>query len=206
MDITVCAAFNDVAYRVGWVSLQPGGDVSVGLNARALVTPDFEAKEFVWSAFNRIQVAYFVPEDPRAAKPLMEPHLTFHAPDYLHLTAKNKKGKGKPFEAIAPIELAVRQQGVVPWVRFISRRVGLLAQVGAAMGGTRHRQHVVTFQVPSLECSVKLAVDFVAQGDATPDTGVLGTEWFDNGPYRLRISAAEARGQQYATLGWLHES
>ena len=169
------------------------------------MAPDFEAKKFVWSAFNRMRVAYFLPEDPRAAVPLMEPHLTFHAPDWMHLTAKNKKFHDKPFEAIAPIELAVSQQGVVPWVRFISRRVGALANAGMPRTNERH-QPALMFDAPSLECSVKLAVDFVAPGDTVPEPGVLGTEWFDHGPYRVRVSAAVAPGQQYATLGWFHES
>jgi hypothetical protein len=67
-------------------------------------------------------------------------------------------------------------------------------------------QRTLVFDVPSLECSVKLAVDFVAPGDVTAEPDVLGTEWFDHHGYRIRVSAAEARGQQYATLGWFHES
>lgn len=193
-------------YRIGYISLQPRGDVTVGLNDRALIARDFTVKKFVWSAFNRIRVAYFVPEEPRAAQPLVQPHLTFHAPDWVHLTAANKKGKEKPFEAIAPMGLAVQQQGTVPWVRFVSKRVAALKPASGLRAGANHAQDVLSFAVASLDSSIQLAVDFVAPGDNTPESSVLGSAWYDHEGYRLRVSATEVSGQQHATLGWFHES
>jgi hypothetical protein len=118
MVITLCAECEGKILRIGWVSLQPDGSVSVGLNDRALIVRHFEEKQFLWNVFNRITVEYFVPDDPLASRSVAQPHLTFHPPHWFHLTGGPKR---KLFEGIADIELAVRQQGTVPWVRFISK-------------------------------------------------------------------------------------
>lgn len=200
MILTLCASLEGRSYRIGWISLQPNGDISVGLNDRAFIAREFAAQQFVWSAFNRIHVAYLVPDDPRAEKPIDQPHLTFHVPAYLHLTSK---GSRVTFEAIADIALAVDQQGEVPWVRFTSRPLSGLKE---AKGGSRDvAQRNIEFAATAADRSIELAVDFVRRGDTAALVGAGHCEWVDHGQYRLRISATE-RAAQRATLGWLHES
>lgn len=218
--MAICAEHAGVRYRVGWISLQRGGDVSVGLQGRALVTPDFDVKKFVWSLYNRVRAEYLLPEVGQAMKPLVAPHLTFHSPDnghrpdagasegWMHLTASNKKGKDKPFEAIFPLELMLTQQPEVPWVRFVSKAIDRMEPDKALTQRGQHEDRgVLSFVVPSLACSLGLSVDFVRPGDQThDDLAALGVAWFDNAPYRIRVSAHARPPQPAATLGWFHES
>lgn len=126
MVITLCAQYGPKDLRIGWVSLQGDGSMSAGLNDRALMIRDFEARQFVWSAFNRETLAFVAPDDPAATRSVVRPHMTFHPPHWLHLT----DGSGRhPFEAIADIELAVQQQGTVPWIRFASKPVAKLTDI-----------------------------------------------------------------------------
>ncbi|MDM0022187.1 hypothetical protein [Variovorax saccharolyticus] len=200
MVLTLYAYLDGKSYRIGWISLQPNGDISGGLNDRAFVAREFTAQLFVWSVFNRVRVAYLVPDDPKAARPIDQPHLTFHVPAYLHLTSK---GNRVTFEAIADIALAVDQQGEVPWVRFTSRPLSSLTE---AKGGTRDiAQRTVEFAATAADRSIELAVDFVRPGDTTALTGANHCEWLDHGACRLRISATECAPQR-PTLGWFHES
>ncbi|CAN7142236.1 MULTISPECIES: hypothetical protein [unclassified Variovorax] len=200
MIITLCATVSGKLLRIGWVSLQPNGDISVGLNDRTFVAREFAAQQFVWSAFNRMRVAYLVPDDPKAVKPIDQPHLTFHVPAYLHLTSRSNK---VTFEAIADIAFAVAQQGEVPWVRFTSRPLSTLKE---AKGGARDvAQRSIQFAATAAHRSIELAVDFVRPGDTTELLGALHCEWVDHGPYRLRISATE-RDAQRPMLAWFHES
>lgn len=73
MIIPLCAAAGGKVLRINWISLAPNGDISVGLSDRAFIARDFDAKQFVCSAFNRIREAYLVPDDPRAARPSSNP-------------------------------------------------------------------------------------------------------------------------------------
>jgi hypothetical protein len=146
MNITLCATAGGKVLRIGWISLQPNGDISAGLNDRAFIARDFDATQFVWSAFNRVRVEYLVPSDPKAAQAIVQPHLTFHVPHYLHLTSK---GSRESFRAIADIALAVQQQGEVPWVRFISKPLSGLQE--AKPGGNRDVAHrIIQFPVSAM--------------------------------------------------------
>jgi hypothetical protein len=153
--------------------------------------------------YNRVRAEYLLPEVGQAMKPLVAPHLTFHSPDnghrpdagasegWMHLTASNKKGKDKPFEAIFPLELMLTQQPEVPWVRFVSKAIDRMEPDKALTQRGQHEDRgVLSFVLPSLACSLGLSVDFVRPGDQThDDLAALGVAWFDNAPYQIRVSA-----------------
>jgi hypothetical protein len=40
--------------RVGWVSFQPDGSISFGLNDRAYISPKFKTQSMIWNAYNRV--------------------------------------------------------------------------------------------------------------------------------------------------------
>ncbi|MBT2299259.1 hypothetical protein J7E70_02165 [Variovorax paradoxus] len=187
-------------YRLGWVSLQSDESISVGLVDSALVLRDFEAKKFVWSAFNRMTTEFLAPHDPSASRRVYSPHLTFHPPEWLHLTEqKGSASKRVPFEAIAPIELAVRQQGIVPWVRFTSKPLSKITPT--PVNGKRE-----TIEIQAdLQMSVRISVDFVPPGDSTVDPDLGHSEWFDHGDYRVRVALSETPAQA-AALGWIHQN
>lgn len=198
--ITIGATSASKYHRIGWLSLQPDGSISVGLVDSALILRDFEAKAFVWSAFNRVTTEFLAPDDTAATKRVYNPHMTFHPPHWLHLTEqKGSASKRKPFEAIADIELAVRQQGIVPWVRFTSKSIAKIT----ATAKDQKRQGIEVAADPS--DSIRLAVDFVAQGDTSVDPALGASTWFDHGPYRVRVSVKVAPAQS-ASIGWIHQN
>jgi len=197
--ITLCVQHAGKDLRIGWVSLQDDGAISVGLNGRALTIRDFEARQFVWSAFNRETLAFVTPDDPAATRSVIRPHMTFHPPSWLHLT----DGFGRhPFEAIPEIALAVQQQGTVPWIRFVSKPVTMLTEARGLR--TKGEDRIIRIPVASPQCSVGLSVDFVAAADRASHPGALHSEVIDWHGYRIKLSA-QAMPTQRATLGWFHQ-
>jgi len=206
--LTICAEHAGKQLGVAWLSLQPEGSVSVGLNDRALVVRDFQHQSFVWSAFNRETLAFVVPDNPQAMQPIAQPHISFHPAavirgvehgEWFHVTAKGGK---RLFEAIAPMELAVDQQGEVPWVRFVSKPVSGLAEAKGLRAEGLNR--VLAVPVENSDRSVALSVDFIAKGSVSPFDGAELTEFIDHGQYRLRLAISLIPGQK-ATLGWIHQ-
>lgn len=197
--ISICASHAGSVRRVAWISFQSDASVSVGLVDSALVLREFETKAFLWNSFNRMTTEFLAPDNPAATKRVYNPHMTFHPPHWLHLTEQKGSAAKKPFEAIAPIELAVRQQGVVPWVRFTSKPLAKIAPSPK----DQKRQAIVL--EASLSNSIRVAVDFVSPGDISTDAELGRPAWFDHGAYRVRVSVAEATGQS-ASIGWIHQS
>jgi hypothetical protein len=198
--ITIGAQCGGKFHRIGWVSLQADGAISVGLSDSALILRDFEAKAFLWNAFNRTTVEFYVPHDPTASRRVYGPHMTFHPPGWLHLTEqKGGASKRSPFQAITDIALMVRQQGVVPWIRFTSKPVGKID--GAVKNAGRQAIEIAA----DAASSICLSVDFVPANDAIVDAELGVAEWVDHGAYRLRVSLAETTGQP-ASIGWIHQS
>lgn len=58
--------------------------------------------------------------------------------------------------------------------------------------------------VASPDCSIGLAVDFIAATDQTAEPDTLHSEAIDWWGYRIRLSA-HAMTAQRATLGWFHQ-
>lgn len=207
--LSICALVAGAQRRVAWVSLMPEGDVSVGLCDRALAVRDFEAQSFVWSAFNRREVAWVVPHEPHAMVAISQPHITFHparvvngidSGEWFHV----RGNKGKPmYEAIAPMELAVDQQGIVPWVRFISKPVSGLTEAKGLRSGPMTRVICVPFDDATR--SIGVSVDFVGPGVTDPFPGAMLTEFLDHTKYRLRVTLSQLPGQ-VATLGWIRQN
>lgn len=206
--LTICAEHAGKQLRVAWVSLQPDGSISVGLHDRALIVRDFQHQSFVWSAFNRETLVFVVPHNPEAMKSVAQPHISFHPPkvingvphgEWFHVT----DGKGKRlFEAIAPMELAVYQQGEVPWIRFVSKPVSELAEAKGLRAQGLNR--VIAVPVENSDRSVALSVDFIASGSTNNFAGAEVNEFIDHGKYCLRLAISLIPGQK-ATLAWIHQ-
>jgi hypothetical protein len=187
-----------VEHAIAWISLQPDGAISVGLSDRALVSPRFHARQFIWNAYNRVSVRYLVPHSPHELQAVSNPHLTFHPPIYFHLRANKDT---ELFAGIAEVEIMLAQDGHVPWVRFVSKPVHQMSVAGES----RHPQRTRVLKVPidSADVSVGVAVDFVRQ-DASRAAGVAAQEFLDCGQNRLHIRC-EVIAQQDATLAWYHQ-
>lgn len=199
MDILVTAVIGTERKkrRIAWVGLQPGGAVSVGLTDKTFVASDFKAQNFVWSAYNRETLHYVVPSDTSALKPIHNPHLTFHPPHDFHLTANRGR---KLFEGIADLALMLHQDGVVPWVRFISAPVSELRDAGLPRNPERAEELLV--RPPATDCSLGFGVDFAAAETSLPDSLLSRCVRWQN--YWLHLHVIPMRGQ-VATLSWFHQ-
>lgn len=199
MDIVVTAETGGTARRIGWIGIQPDGSVSVGLNDRTFVSPDFKAQNFVWSAYNRQTIQYLVPTTRDGLRGIRNPHLTFHPPHWFHLRETNGK---RLFEGIGDLDLMLRQDGTVPWVRFVSKQVSTLAP--AANPRKPERTRFITVRPGTEECSIGLAVDFVRADVAVKPDGLLSSELFACSAYTLHVSTISLP-TQIATLSWYHQ-
>jgi hypothetical protein len=92
---------------VAWLSLQSDGSISVGLTDRTFVSPTFQARNFVWNLYNRVELEYIVAHTPEALEPVPNPHLTFHPPIYFHLRAN---GQEELWAGIAEPRLMLRSR------------------------------------------------------------------------------------------------
>jgi len=199
VEILVTAEVGGISRRIGWISLQPDGSVSVGLNDRAFVSPDFNAKNFVWSAFNREKLQYLVPTLRDGLKGIRNPHLTFHPPHWFHL--RETSGK-RLFEGIGDLGLMLKQDGIVPWIRFVSKQVSKLNV--SAMPRHPQRTSTITTRPDTEDCSIGLGVDFIRTDIAPQTDNLLSSNFIDYGEFRLHISTIMLP-TQIATLSWYHQ-
>lgn len=199
MDLLVSVTIGEKKRRIAWVGLQPDGSVSVGLSDKTFVALDFKAQNFVWSVFNRGTLHYLVSSDPGSLRPIRNPHLTYHPPHDFHLKTN---GGQKLFEGIGDLGIMLRRDGVVPWIRFVSRPVSEIRDAGSPRDPARPEEVIV--QAPRGDCSIGLGVDFVAEeARATPAGALLSRSirWQD---YWLHFHAVALPGQ-IATLSWFHQ-
>ena len=159
MDYVVVVDANAAPRRVAWIGIQPDDSVSVGLNDRAFIAPDFEEKQYVWNVYNRVSVQYLVPEHSDRVRGIPNPHLTVHPPAWFQLGIT--KGK-KIFEGIGDLQIMLNQDGIVPWIRFVTRQVSKLKS-GPVRAPDRTR--ILTLPAPTYDCSIGLGVDFVLAND-----------------------------------------
>jgi len=185
--------------RIGWVNLQPNGSVSVGLNDKSFVSPDFKTKNFVWSAYNRETLHYLVTSDATTLTAVRNPHLTFHPPHWFHLKANGGKTL---FEGIGDLPIMLEQDGVVPWVRFVSRPIADLS--GAGLPRKPDRVRVLKIDPRTRPCSIGLGVDFRRVDADPPDQPELLSELVSWQGYTLHVHAV-ALPSQIATLSWFHQ-
>jgi len=198
MNVQVVAAYKDSERSVGWVSLQPDGAVSVGLSDRTFVAPSFRARNFLWNVNNRVTLEYRVAHEPGAMEPVVNPHLTFHPPIYFHLRENNQV---ELWAGMADVAIMLEQDGIVRWVRFVSKPFTELKATGPLRDPSRTTIRKVS--VPDTEHSIGLGVDFVRRpGEAPP-------EWVT----KNLVGATAGVGidihtsilpPQTSTLAWLH--
>ena len=199
MELLLTATVEGKPRRIGWVSLQPNGSVSVGLNDKTFVSPDFKAKNFLWNAYNRETLHYLVTSDATTLTAVRNPHLTFHPPNWFHLKANGGKTL---FEGIGDLPIMLEQDGVVPWVRFVSRPIVDLS--GAGLPRKPDRVRVLKIDPRTQPCSIGLGVDFRRVDVDPPDQPELLSELVPWQGYTLHVHAV-ALPSQIATLSWFHQ-
>jgi hypothetical protein len=198
MNLIVNAVTPVSEHTIAWLSLQPDNAVSVGLSDRAFISPRFRARQFLWNVDNRVTVQYVVAHEAGELRPVANPHLTFHPPVYFHLRANNDE---ELFAGIADVEIMLAQDGLVPWVRFVSRPVREMSRASAPRNPGR--TSVLRVPVENEDHSVGLAVDFVQPG-VSHLTGATAEQYLDSGLYRMHVSCTLHTGQ-LPTLAWYHQ-
>ena len=188
--------------RIAWVSFQPDGSISFGLNDRTYISPRFRARHFVWNAYNRVRIRYEVPSDRTTLETVKNPHFTFHPALWFHLKADGPSGDDALFEATADVGLTLEQHLEMPWVRSVSAPIATLPTSGWRAGDIAIDE--LSIRVPSERFSVAVALDFVK-----PQAGEgldHQSRWFiawHNVAIRITLSFTYP---QIATCSWFHFS
>jgi len=186
--------------QFAWINFQKDGSISVGLNERVFSPPDLDEQFGVWSAFNRRQIEYVVGHDPRALKPIKGAHLTFHPPGHFHLT----KGKGqKPFQGIALVDLAVRQDGHMPWARIASKPVSKLQPAAKGRPGIAAEELILPKRAG--EYSMGLSIDFLDPNLSYKLTSPQNQKHVAWHSRLILISVEHLDPQKISTIGWIHQ-
>lgn len=190
-----------------WVSFQPDGSISFGLNDRTYVSPHLCVRKFLWNAYNRITIEYVIPSSPDALLAVQNPHFTFHPDAMFHLKSnKDKKAENEAiFEGIADVGIVLDQDGEMPWIRAASSPVHQLSEAGKLRAPTIDTEDLLT-QIPVVmnSASATIEIDFIRPENVVPHRNE--TTWeYAWGKVGLRIRTGLA-APQIATLSWFHSS
>jgi hypothetical protein len=111
---------------IAWLSFQPDGSISFGLNDRAFYSPRLGASVGIFNAYNRVRLDYVVTKDGAGKKPIKNPHFTYH-PSIIqfHLTGN---GDEDVFTGIMDPMVIQSQQSAIEWIRATSRPLSSLSE------------------------------------------------------------------------------
>lgn len=189
--------------RVAYLSLQPGGDVSFGLQDRTFISPRFKVRKFVWSMYNRVTAEYEIGSDANALEQVKNPHFTFHAPHLFHLKSNKDRVRkdDQLFAGICPVDIVIQQQGRMPWLRATTKP--LRDYRSAGMRWTSVPTNDMPFNAHSEDISVKIELDFIKLSDVGVNDGI-STRSYAAGNVGVEMSASMTNPTS-ATLSWFHE-
>jgi hypothetical protein len=185
--------------RLGWLSFQPtDGAISFGLSDNAYVAPAFQAFIGIWNAYNRVRTRFEIVSDPSAAERVVNPHLTWHPPNYFHFKRRDQSRDDAPFRGIAQIPMMLQQQSVVKWIRATSGPLADLKTAGPLNG--RFNSQELVIRVPTESLSVQMTVDFTNAAAQFAHASLWNIQWRDVS-VRLRMSFTHP---QFPTIAWAH--
>lgn len=198
---SLCVATPSRTIRIAWLSLQPDGSISFGLQDKTYIAPAFKAQHFVWNAYNRVKLQYILPSEHDALEPVRNPHFTFHPSVWFQLTSGPQgPQKARLFEAIADVGISVQQNGHLPWLRATT---GSLRYLRTGSLRKNHQQSEdLPLLVPSEMCSIAVDIDFIQPGSGSAQVApsIWTFDWHDVS-IRLRMSMTLP---QIPTLSWFH--
>ena len=186
--------------RLGWLSFQKNGDISFGLCDNAYIAPVFQAQIGIWNAYNRVRIYFEIVSDPTAAERVINPHLTWHAPNYFHFKRHDQRREDASFWGIADIPLMLEQQTEVKWIKATSGTLRGLKTAGQLRG--RFASEDLTISVSTEDVSVGLSIDFVRPNIAKvfDHRSCWHFTWHDIG---IRLSMSYTL-PQFPTVAWAH--
>jgi hypothetical protein len=185
--------------NLGWVSFQPDGSISFGLSHMTFIWPKFKARHFSWNLFKRIRISDQVPSDAGALEPLQNPLFTYQPQRHWFLLKANSVREGNElFAAIVDMNLTLREQSRMRWVKAVSAPLATLpAQTFQSPEGPV--EELVMF-VPDEHLSTCIELTFEKPGTAELQLNQTTwcTAWQD---VALRIDLS-FMGPRIATLSW----
>jgi hypothetical protein len=187
---------------VATMSFMADESVSFVLNDRTFVSPLAQMGQmFVFNLYNQVRAEFLVEHDPRALRPVPNPHFTFHPAIRFHLVGRSEGQYQTLFDGIMDVDLMLQTyQKPVPWLRAISKPISQVKSAGLPSGSSQAAEHLVT--TPSEDFSIGMEIDFLPAGHNRPADGssVHVPIWRD---HELRVSLSLLT-PQVATLAWYH--
>lgn len=156
MRYIIRTSYNDIFKNIAWLSLQPTGYISFGLNDQTFIAPRVKETRFVWNAYNRITTKYRILSNKNELLPVINPHFTFHPPAFFHL----RTNKEEPiFEAIADVNLTLHQENIMPWLRITSMPVNNIKSTKTRNDHVNNEY--ININPLNVKNSIQIDVDFV---------------------------------------------
>jgi hypothetical protein len=194
----LCCQTPSQKLRLAWISLQTDGSISFGLN-KTFISPKFKERRFIWNAYNRVRSNYIVQSDSSALEAVRKPHFTYHPPHWFHLKDDGPSKGEALFEAIADLDLTLRQEREMPWIRAISDR---LSDIDAAQERHGALANETIIAVPDERLSVRMELDFVrGESIATEKSDSITYITWRDATLRVRLWFA---APSIATLAWFY--
>jgi hypothetical protein len=186
--------------RIGWLSFQPDGAISFGLNDRTYISPHFQAQSMIWNAYNRVGIQYIVTSDPAALQPVQNPHFTYHPALVFQFKDGNAPGDQFLFRGIADVGITLMQEGTMPWIRAISAPIAHLQVGGRRQDGIDVEELAVTAAAETY--SVRMSIDFIRLEDVLerPPEREWHIPWHTVG-IKLGLDLCP---EQIATMSWFY--
>jgi hypothetical protein len=199
----VVANFERRKIAVAWLSFQPDGSISFGLQDRTYISPRMRIRSGIWNAYNRQRATFEIESDPSALEPVRNPHFTYHPPGLFHLKANNDRSNADEdiFNAPARVAVAVDQDGEMDWIRAISNPLASIASGGIRHGGETVEELAINIPLPN--ASVCIAIDFI-RPEAVGFADNLSCWTMPWGTEAIRVTASFTT-TRIATLAWFHD-
>jgi hypothetical protein len=185
--------------NVAWLSFQPDGAVSFGLNDRTFVSPRLRARIGLFNAYNRVSAEFTVRPTAAGLDPIQNPHFTYHPTALFHLTADKDE---EVFSGTADTTVIFSQQPELQWIRAISKRVGDLNVAGTRSDSIDTEAWVIPSDTSDI--SIRIAVDLMKPAPLATDNSVAMVKLVIWKEVMVRI-AIDTIPAACPTLSWFHE-
>jgi hypothetical protein len=152
----ISCAIDGARKNIGWLSFQPDGSISFGLNDRYYIVPRSKSKIGIFNAYNRVRAEFILRSDPATLVPVVNPHFTYHPIAIFHLRAN---GDEELFRGICDTTIVLEQQSELPWIRAISNPLSTISTSGVRADDSE-TEHLVLSPPPN-DCSIAISVDLI---------------------------------------------
>ncbi len=186
--------------NICWLSFQPDGSISFGLNDRTFIAPAMMGRYNVFNAYNRVRSEFIVSSGGVGMEAVHNPHFTYHPIAHFHLTGNDGH---RLFEGIADTSIVLSQQHVLPWIRATSRAIALLPKAQTRADGIETER--LCFHLADAQVSLRIAVDLLRPGPWAQAAGALLCTLCEWQGVIACLAVTSTEGQA-PTLSWFHET